>query len=230
MNKAQLYAVINRGRTHLQLHDDYPINSKYLASRFRNRLTIEQHRFSSYSIGGILMKGEKHSMMSLNSQRDDIEQNFDCMHELIHFLFPHPPNTYTCYNKPTQDGYYEWEANEGAAESLVPYYKFIPELCEVYYYILKGRHYNYLKHFSEKYYVTEKVIKVRIESLTYEINQYLAGIRLDRLRILSRKHQQRLGIYVPSFLDPLDLALNDRNFDAKLIKYRLENILSGRAR
>lgn len=212
MTKAELYVAIDVIKTNLGLHNAYSINSKRLAACFPN-LTLEEYRFSTSSIGGVLMKGEKHSLMCLNSQRDNLEQNFDCMHELIHFWRPHPASTYTCYDKLTQNSYFEWEANEGTAEMLVPYHKFIPEICETYNHLRDGHDYNYLTYFSEKYFVTERVIQLRISSLSYEIDQFLNGTPLDELRILSKNHQRQLGINIVDFLLYLDFARVDRELD-----------------
>jgi hypothetical protein len=45
------------------------------------------------------------------------------------------------------------------------------------------------------------VITIRFESLKYEIYQYLNGVPLDRLDILSRKQLWKRGIQIRSFND-----------------------------
>jgi hypothetical protein len=45
------------------------------------------------------------------------------------------------------------------------------------------------------------VITLRFESLKYEIYQYLNGVPLDRLDILSRKQLWKRGIQIRSFND-----------------------------
>ncbi|KLU66347.1 hypothetical protein DEAC_c17460 [Desulfosporosinus acididurans] len=202
MTKVELYTFVNNLRNNLYLYDSYPLDSKIIASYY-NQLTLEELVFSSSKIGGILMKGEKHSILGLNSCRDEREQNFDCMHELMHF-WKHPINTYTCLSIP-RDTYLEWEANEGAAEMLVPYYKFIPEVCQFYRIMNNKRlHIDYLTYFAERYHVTQRVIQLRIKSLSYELTQYMHGVPLNNLRILSKKQQERLGINIPDFSIYLD--------------------------
>jgi hypothetical protein len=49
--------------------------------------------------------------------------------------------------------------------------------------------------------VTAKVIEYRLESLKYEIQQYLDGTPLDKIRILSLSQQNRLKINVQSIND-----------------------------
>ncbi|GAB6171409.1 hypothetical protein JCM15765_08870 [Paradesulfitobacterium aromaticivorans] len=203
MTKAELYRTVNDIRNFYFLHN-YPLNSKEIAN-YLSQLTVMELDFSGPKIGGILMKGEKHSFIGLNSCRDNWEQNFDCMHELFHYWM-HPPNTYTCYSIP-RDTYLEWEANEGAAEMLVPYYKFIPEVYDIYCRNINTQYsIDYLNYFAEKYFVTPRVIQLRIKSLSYEISQYANGVPLDNLRILSKKSQERLRIRVPDFSLCLDFG------------------------
>ncbi|SHN88239.1 ImmA/IrrE family metallo-endopeptidase [Desulfitobacterium chlororespirans] len=202
MTKAELYAWVNGARNTLSLFS-YPIDSKEFASRY-SQISLEELDFSSTQIGGIL-KGEKHSFIGLNSCRTYFEQNFDCMYELFHF-WKHPINTYTCLSVP-RDTYLEWEANEGAAEMLVPYYKFIPEVCDIYHHITNNhQQIDYLNYFAQKYFVTPRVIQFRIKSLSYELSQYINGVSLSNLKIISKKHQERLGINVPDFSLYLDFG------------------------
>jgi len=202
MTKVELYAFVNNLRNNLYLYNSYPISSKAIASRY-SEITIEEIDFSDTRIGGVLMKGNKCSFIGLNSCRNYYEQNFDCMHELIHF-WKHPLNEYTCYSIP-RNSYLEWEANEGAAEMLVPYYKFIPEVYELYRYICNTQQpIDYLTHLAERYFVTPRVIQLRINSLSYELSQYASGVPLNNLRIISKKCQERLGINIPDFSIRLD--------------------------
>lgn len=46
--------------------------------------------------------------------------------------------------------------------------------------------------------VPSAVIKYRIESLKYEILQYYAGSDINDLHILSKRQQERMGIYIKS--------------------------------
>ena len=210
MTKAQLYKVANNIRNNLLLYD-FPINSREIVYGYK-QITLEILDFSSARIGGILMKGEKHSYIGLNSCRDAWEQNFDCMHELLHYWI-HPPNTYTCSSVP-RNSYLEWEANEGAAELLIPYYRFIPEVYDVYCYIANGHPiFNYSDYFSKLYFVTPTVVKLRINSLSYEIIQFANNVPLDNLNILSKQAQSRLNINCRDFCFYLDVggAVNWRN-------------------
>lgn len=147
---------------------------------------------------------DESDVIFLNSARDCKEQNVDCGHECIHLGFHRnePFRTFKCFEKvaPGQDKYLEWQANEGSAELIVPYRSFLQQI----------RHYEHLLHnysnikdfkkeMAEMYNVTEAVITFRLESLKFEIAQYLAGIPIDDIRILSNTSQVNRGIYVKSF-------------------------------
>lgn len=51
---------------------------------------------------------------------------------------------------------------------------------------------------AEKYFVSERVIYNRIDSLKYEIWQVAHGTPLDQIIILSNRQQEARGISVPS--------------------------------
>ena len=55
------------------------------------------------------------------------------------------------------------------------------------------------KHYTaDLCHVPPAVIKYRIESLKYEILQYYAGSDINDLHILSKRQQERMGIYIKS--------------------------------
>jgi Zn-dependent peptidase ImmA (M78 family)/ribosomal protein L37E len=103
---------------------DYPLKSRDIIDLYcqKGELELEYIRFNSIKIGGILYKDPRKSFMALNSNRSKKGQNFDGMHELIHFWF-HPYTEYFCNDNNRKVFYYkgfEWQANEGAAIALMP--------------------------------------------------------------------------------------------------------------
>jgi len=189
--------------------DDLPINSKHIAMKHCNNVMIEQVPFPSKDICGILYKGRKSTSIALNGNRSDTMQNFDCMHELIHYFFHDIENQqYICSvsdseeNTIVQDSYIEWQANEGAAQFLIPY--------EILLSLIKARK-DYLdtwygiqdlrEDLANKFNVTEDVIKVRLKSLKYEIHQYLNGCALEKIHLLSISTQEKRGIFIKSLND-----------------------------
>ena len=125
-------------------------------------------------------------------------QNFDCTHEIIHFFFHDTPDqNWICFEdnerKIKQDMYLEWQANEGAAQFLVPYQDFIPRFVQ---YIDSQPSFSYLvpEELANFYNVSPQVINIRMSSLSYEIDQFRRGIAVEDIKLLSRNRQRQLGI------------------------------------
>ena len=176
---------------------DYPINSLELGKQHCNNLTIEKIPFPTHYICGILYKGNDTTSIALNSNREECMQNFDCMHELIHYFF-HDISCcqLMCSEKNIQqDLYIEWQANEGAAQFLVPYQLFIPKYLEL------ERKYAYsfweddsIEELANFFNVSYGVIKNRINSLKTEIMQYKQGQSLKSLVVISKTKAVSLGL------------------------------------
>lgn len=145
----------------------YKIDSIELAKKVCKNLELTFIDFCETKICGILYKSEKTTSMALNTRRSAIGKNFDCMHELIHYWF-HEPEEFFCradvYN------HMEWQANEGAAQFLMPHQSFAPN----YRYLSKklGKIYSgerldskLVEHLSIKYFVGELAVRYRINTL-----------------------------------------------------------------
>ena len=104
---------------------------------------------------------------------------------------------FQCYYEtmPSQDTFIEWQANEGAAELLVPYRLLMPEIERYYssFYTFRGL-LRFRGHMASKFNVSPIVIRTRLESLRYEISQYLGGTPIPDLRVLSNSQQMKLGL------------------------------------
>lgn len=141
----------------------------------------------------------------LNSRRNELERNFDCGHETVHLsLHRHlEQKTFNCFDDEVhadQDPFLEWQANEGSAELLIPHTVFLP-LVKIYFGTKPD--YNSVEKFkcmaSKLFGVPPAVIKYRLESLKYEIVQYYAGVKILDMQILSKRQQEKRGIYITSF-------------------------------
>lgn len=176
-------------------------------------LKIGRSPFYTPGLRGMAVVGDENNedIILLNSARNPIEQNVDCAHECIHLSFHRnePCRTFKCFETvaPGQDRYLEWQANEGGAELLVPH-RHLLQRIKRYNHLLK----NYAnitafkEDLTELYDVTDAVITYRLESLKYEIAQYLDGVQLNELQIISNTVQTRRGIYVKSLND---IAMDD---------------------
>jgi Zn-dependent peptidase ImmA (M78 family) len=150
--------------------------------------------------------GREPAVIILSEKRNEKEQNFDCAHELIH-LVKHPASkasAFRCYDKvrPKQNQFHEWEANEGAAEFLIPYKEFLPALVDKIAYIEDDVVYvipEDVWELAERFQVTDAMITNRIQNLYYELRQYLSGVSLDTLDIRSRNAQKKAHIDYSKF-------------------------------
>lgn len=206
--KANLYAYVNRLRDNLGLsYESYPINTVELCSRMGN-VDIQYHAFKSNGFCGAVLIGDISNTIILNSNRSESEINFDCGHETLH-LTKHRAEGIDCFScmelkvrREPSVRYYEWEANEGAAELLVPMGLLLPQIRSNYSLLKKWKDFYYFKEELASYYnVSEAVISFRFESLKYEIDQYINGTEIEDIKILSHTAQSRFGINVKSLND-----------------------------
>lgn len=195
--KSDLYNRVDNLMEQLDLsYKDYPLDSITIAKKFCVNLTLMQ--VSEFkNLCGILYHGHNSTFIGLNANRTPEMQNFDCMHELIHYFLHEDLEEASCLsledNSVTQNDFYEWQANEGAAQALVPYQLFIPEYVEI---MLKNKKdilgYNN-DILAKKFNVSEHVIINRIKGLQYEIYQYFCNnCPIENIKILSyRKLKER---------------------------------------
>lgn len=219
MNKEQLYYSINEIRNHLIANGfTYPLNIFDICSKYDN-LAISSIPFKTKGLRGMAVLAKARNDINcilVNSNISASEQNFHGMHELMHITFEGDQSgqIFQCYEKtmPFQDPYKEWIANEGAAELLVPYADFIPFFCNVYADFRNENgmcKYKYgdkdiLTVLSSRYGVSDMVIKNRVSSLSYEIDQFSRGIPLQNMSFLSYTQQKRCGIVTTNYVDLIE--------------------------
>ena len=167
---------------------NYRIDALRLAKEVCYNLDIQILDFDEIKICGILYKGAYSTTIGLNSRRSATGKNFDCMHELIHYWF-HEFDMFYCVDDILN--HIEWQANEGAAQFLVPYQSFIPVYCHFFdkfygRYSPSGAHKALISALSQNYMVGESVIEIRIKSLKQEIAQYLDRIPVEQIKIKTR--------------------------------------------
>lgn len=205
--KEELYQYVDSLREKFSIAVGQPIDSLDLC--YQNGSTdIIYHSFEADGFCGAAYAGKKKDTIILNNARSASEQNFDCGHEIIH-LTKHrnlQDGIFNCFISGHQDSFLEWEANEGAAQLLVPYQDFIPRFwC---YLNAPCPPQNIQGLLADYYRVSQQVINIRIESLSYEIDQYKEGTQLDCLELLSRRQRQKRGIITTSYGVLCDFALD----------------------
>lgn len=203
--KEILYQNIDSLRSRIGILSNHvPIDAKSLAYRCIQNVTVEELPFPSNRICGILYKGNRSTSIALNTNRTSEMQNFDCMHELVHYFFHDIPDCQRiCFDRKhysrriVQDSYIEWQANEGSAQFLVPYQDFIPRFSAMLDDKSSLQSFNAQEVLAEHYRVSSQVIRNRIDSLAFEIDQYREGIPMSNIMLLSRRQQVRWG-YQPT--------------------------------
>lgn len=211
LNKAKLYNKIDMIRTELNFSKFYPPFDCIKFCHLQKQLEIEEIPLKTKGFCGMLFLGNKVNTIVLNSNRTKLEQNFDCSHEMCHWFLHRNlgQDNFKCLENIDQDNYIEWQANDGAAEFLLPYKIFIPHFCASYY-ELKARYaignyqtflLNLVIPMSQFYRVTPAVVEIRIKSLKYEIHQFQENRNINNIKLLSLAEQQKQGIRIESIVD-----------------------------
>ncbi len=154
---------------------------------------VRETRFSTPAFRGILVTAPDKSkaIIVLNSLRSEEEQMFDLTHELVHFEL-HPPTM----DSQKYSQFYEWQANEGAAELLMPRATVLEDM-----YLCRGaigdpqNQRGYISARADHFGVTQALFKRRLFALRYDIEQALGGVPPEEIPILPQswypKNQRR---------------------------------------
>lgn len=152
----------------------------------------------------------------VNSNLSYEEQNFHGLHEFIHLICreKYRGQTFNCFDKvkPNQNPYIEWVANEGAAELALPYKDVLPFIKDTLPTLEKEMFpvSKMSRMLAKSHLVSPAVVQNRLDNLKYELFQYLNGIPLNEVQILSRKSQAIYGIQVDSLEQIENKRLMDR--------------------
>ena len=222
-SKRDLYKSVDRFRTKYSFSVSDPIDIPLLIERSKH-ICVEYANLKTPGLCGLAMVGDIEDTIVLNSNRTKTEQRFDCSHELIHlYLHRCVERSFNCFTAPRskQNSFLEWQANEGAAEMLVPYRDFIPRFY---------RHFCEMKQepfdgvpiqakLADFYSVSTQVIENRIQSLSYEIHQYSQGVPICEIVLMSRAQQKRQGIQPPDYNDICNSAFIQYEFEKSITGY-----------
>ena len=224
LSKKDLYERVERFRRLIGINDSaYPLDIFDLCQNKLSNIAIGKVNFKTNDLRGMAfisnnLQRENHVIL-VNANKTQAEINYHGTHELMHIAIQNNSGVqaFKCYDKvkPTQDFYTEWQANEGAAEFLVPYKLLLPRLKENYNKLQEdfGTYY-FCENCSLLFGVSRVVMQNRLNALSYEIEQYLNGTSLDSIRILSNSQQKREGINTLSLnqLEDIRLMQSIENF------------------
>ena len=193
--KRDLYKAVDVLREILDISlKDYPIDIFSVIKCLHRYINIRYESFRDKSFGGFLIKNgsDDTSHIILNKNLAYPDWTFGCAHELIHYFCHDSENTYLIRpNSEKFNDIYEWQANEGAAELLLPYKIFIKEYFESMDYYKNES--DTVKGIARAYHVREKVVNYRINNLAYEMVQYKAGVPLKEIELVSKRKLRELG-------------------------------------
>lgn len=203
--KQRLYNEVDYIRSKIE-DIPYPCDSHQLIKTFCLKPEVVSVNFESSKICGMLIKGKTTTTIGVNANHSKEQQNFYLMHELFHYLW-HDDKTDAvkfCNDIFSQNDFAEWQANEAAAEMLMPYRKFIPSFvsaCKTNIYYGSAAIRDAKNQMATRFGVTERMIHMRVNALKYPISQYQKGAKVDELQIISQRKQDELGIKVLSYND-----------------------------
>lgn len=198
--KADLYEQIDiiRARFHINL-DNYPVNFldivQGLSRTKTSILPLKTRGARGISVPAFMPN--ENDVIILNANRSNIERNFDCSHEYLHLVIHrNQQRIFRCYDKirEQQNPFFEWQANEGAAELLVPYKLFIPEFYRL---SKKYRDDDFptievVDNLSKLFGVTTAVIENRISNLNQELYQYRhENKNINQIRLIAQNQAKK---------------------------------------
>lgn len=207
LSKEQLYHAVDGLRDgFLGPAPVYPLSLPACCERSGSGIALRRIPLRTNGLRGMAVLSrdqEEPDIILLNSNRSEIEQNFDCGHEFIHLSLHRGARVeaFNCFEKvrAQQNHFLEWQANEGAAELLVPYRQLLPLLRDAWPQLGRWQAIAALREqLAVRFGVSEAVIRFRFESLKYEIFQYISGVPLAQIQLLSVRSQRQQGISVTS--------------------------------
>lgn len=174
----------------------FPIKAEQLFSMCPD-VKINKMDFGTDLIGGAIYLGKHKSTLLVNTALNLRDQNFGSMHEFVHYTW-HPKMHYCCFEGgiSKNNAVLEWQANEGAAQILVPYKDFIPRLIDMIG-VMEDNYwteYDLYETLAYHYQVNPVVINYRIASLDNEIYQYLGGTPINKIQFLSNRKKMERNI------------------------------------
>ena len=204
MTKAQIYRHVERLRRAFGIApEDYPLGMADLRALAKGRAELRVHVFDSATLGAYMIKNPppRRSLIVLNGRRPPLSQAFDLAHELVHF-YTHPAGNFFC--EIPEDGKVrrdlpamEYQANQGAAELLMPYRLVIPMAAELADAKRLWRDPAMERRLgeavAERFRCSPWAGILRIGDLRHELAQFRDGAALDRVRVLSMTARCRMA-------------------------------------
>ena len=200
LTKQQLYQKVETCRNKLKSNGITEINIKNICNEYPYIL-VDYIPLTTPGLRGLVIfpsQSNPFNRVIINSLLPSSEQQFHSIHEYMH-IYLHSElggANITCFDKAIglhQDSCIEWQANEGAAELIIPYREFVPLFLKMYneysllpdYWRLVYGNDSLFQVLASRYNVSVPVIKNRISTLSYEIDQYRYNTPIEEINLLS---------------------------------------------
>lgn len=168
-------------------------------------ILLTQHRFTNERLHGILVRAGRKYGIILDTRLTPAQQRFTLTHELVHFeLHYGEPSTATFHDQGV-----EYQADEGAAELLMPYRDFIPRMAFMRRKFLKNQT-AALSFLASFYRLDCEMVRRRLLSLSYELDLYQRGVPVCELTPVSYRRKRALGMRESRFGKTLRPVTTDK--------------------
>ena len=180
--RVSLYRRIDALRRLWNVRDPF---DPFLAAESLPGIRLYETAFSTAGLHGFIVTSPDKSRATivLDTRRSEEEQMFDLSHELIHFAL-HPPTDRVHGYSP----FMEWQANEGAAELLLPRTLLLRILSETRDRIRASADAALLvRSLARRQGIRETVVRWRMWSLRLDVARTLAGENPETLPLLPQR-------------------------------------------
>ncbi len=158
-------------------------------------IPLALHRFTNERLRGILVRTGAYHGVILDTRLTPAEQRFTLTHEIVHFELHCGEQGGSAF----QNNSGEYQADEGAAELLMPYRDFIPRVAAARRKLLQNPT-EALTRLALHYQLNCEYIRRRMISLDHELDLYRKGTPVCALEPLSYHRRQELGVTEGCFL------------------------------
>ena len=226
--KAELYQEADKLRLQLALPPFCKSEQAYARILEQPQIQVAFLSFQTPGLRGMCSPGQngQEDIILLSNQLNSRERGFYAVHEWLHLCWHRSlgKSPFLCgeYRFPKQDSFLEWQANEGAAEIVMPWQQVLefvqdanPDLEN------RSALIQLRLQLADQFGVSDQMASVRLESLRYEIACVLKGQPLHSIEPISAREQERRGIQVASleekaqslFAEELEYRRRLRNID-----------------
>ncbi len=159
-------------------------------------IPLALHRFTNERLHGILVRAGTHYGIILDTRLTAAGRRFTLAHEIVHFELHRGEQGDSAFHNSGD----EYQADEGAAELLMPYRDFIPRAAAIRRKFLKNQT-GALLSLASYYRLDCEYVRRRLVSLNHELGLYRKGVPLSEIEPLSYRRRQALGLADACFLE-----------------------------